>query len=97
RARAADVVDVGRQVSNLLSGAPGRLPTFDEPIVLIAAELGPADVARLDPKVVLGIALAFGGPTSHAAIVARALGIPLIVGLGPPILSIDDGTLAIVD
>ena len=97
RARVADVIEVGRQVSSQILGATAPLPAFDEPVVLIAAELGPADVARLDQRMVLGIALAFGGPTSHAAIVARARGIPLVVGLGPSILSIVDGSLAIVD
>ena len=64
--------------------------------VLIAAGLGPADVAELGPEV-RGIALAAGGVTAHAAIVARSLGIPMVVGLGPEALEVCDGEVVVVD
>jgi phosphoenolpyruvate-protein phosphotransferase len=51
--------------------------------VLVAPDLDPSAVATLRPELVAGIALSGGAPTGHAAIVARALGIPLVLGLGP--------------
>ena len=59
----------------------------DGPAVLVASDLGPADVAELDAAVV-GIALAGGAPSAHAAVVARGLGIPMAVGLGAAVLSV---------
>ncbi len=99
RARAADVSDVGRQtILNLLAKrGPDSAPALNEPGILIADDLAPADTVRLDPKLVLGICTAFGGPTSHSAILARAFGIPAIAGLGEAILDIADGTLLIMD
>lgn len=96
RARAADVVDVGRQtLLNLLNSAAA--PVLIEPGILLAADLSPADTASLDPKLVLGICTAYGGPTSHSAILARTLGIPAIAGLGEAIFDIADGTPLIMD
>jgi phosphocarrier protein FPr len=69
----------------------------EKPYVLLADELGPADVVRLDPALVLGIALSRGGATSHAAIVARSLAIPLVVGAGNDLLQTPAGRSVIVD
>src|SRR4029453_4339734 len=60
------------------------------PGILVVADLQPADTVGLDPDVCRGIAAAHGGPTSHAAILARALGIPAVVGLGERLLTVDD-------
>jgi phosphocarrier protein FPr len=65
--------------------------------VLAAGDLTPADLARVDLGNVLGICAAFGGATSHGAILARAAGIPAVMGLGPEILRIADGTMLAVD
>ena len=61
------------------------------------ATCGPADVAdlRLEEGLVLGIALAEGSATSHAAIMARAFGVPMTVGLGEDVLSIEDETVIV--
>jgi phosphoenolpyruvate-protein kinase (PTS system EI component) len=64
--------------------------------VLVAHELGPADVAEL-PLGVGGIALAAGAATSHAAIVARSLGVPMAVALGEELLALDDGAYVVLD
>jgi phosphocarrier protein FPr len=97
RERAADVEAVGAQVlAHLLGGASAR-PSLAGGGVLIAADLTPADTAGLDPAVVVGIATALGGPTSHSAILARSLGIPAVVGLGRAVLEIAEGTTVIVD
>jgi phosphocarrier protein FPr len=96
RSRAADVEDVGRQVLTHLVGAPAaELPA--EPGVLLADELTAADAARLDPERVHGIATARGGPTSHGAILARALGIPAVAGAGPGILAVPEGIPIVLD
>ena len=67
------------------------------PGIVVAAELTPADTAGFDPAVVRGIATATGGPTSHAAILARALGIPAVLGLGPDLLAVPEDTQLLLD
>lgn len=103
--RAADVRDaIGRAV-NTLAPASARaqtlaeaLATVSEPVIVLAEDLAPSDTASAPPERLLGIALGQGGATSHAAILARALGIPAVVGLGPMLLSgVDDGDLVALD
>jgi len=83
-ARAVDVRDsIGRAVQ-LLHGAEVAkqdLSALQQPVILVAHDLTPADTALLRPNVVRGICTTQGGPTAHAAILARALGIPAIAGL----------------
>ena len=93
RARAADVREVGRRVAGILAGVGGG----DAAGVLVAPELGAAEVAALDPARVTGIAMAASGPTAHAAIIARALGIPAVSGLGPGVLGVAEGAVLLVD
>jgi len=97
QARAKDVRDVGRQVlANLLHLEPSS-PRVCAAGILIAADLTPAETAHLDPALVLGICTAWGGATSHTAILARSMGIPAVMGLGDEILSVADGTTLVVD
>jgi phosphotransferase system enzyme I (PtsI) len=78
--RARDVADVrDRIVAELLGVTPPGVPTLTAPSVLVARDLAPADTAGLDPDLVLALVTAEGGPTSHTAILARALGIPAVV------------------
>jgi phosphoenolpyruvate-protein phosphotransferase len=65
--------------------------------VVVAHDLAPADVAALASSAVAGIALAHGGPASHAAILARALGLPAVAGAGEAILRVPDGSPLLVD
>ncbi|MEU8814629.1 phosphoenolpyruvate--protein phosphotransferase [Actinoplanes sp. NPDC048796] len=95
RARAADVRAVGDQVLRLLLGAPAATTTADG--VLLAADLTPAQAAALDPARTAGVLLAAGSPTSHAAILTRTRGIPAVVGAGPQVLDVPDGTLIALD
>jgi phosphoenolpyruvate-protein phosphotransferase/dihydroxyacetone kinase phosphotransfer subunit len=97
RERAADVDDVGDQVLRHLTGEKrdGRLIT--ERGILVVDDLSPADAAGLDRDTVDGLAVAHGGATSHAAILARALGIPSVVGLGADLQLIGDGTVLVLD
>jgi phosphocarrier protein FPr len=94
--RAVDVEDVGARVLRHLTGAPGPAAITEEG-VLVVADLTPGDAAALDRDLVKGLAVARGGATSHAAILARALAIPAVVGLGDAILAVPDGTLLVVD
>jgi phosphoenolpyruvate-protein kinase (PTS system EI component) len=94
-ARADDVRSLGRRAARLMSGAAADAPPGSD-VVLIADDLGPADVAELAPSL-SGIALSAGGPTAHAAIVARSLGIPMVTGLGASLHSVPDGTLLALD
>jgi multiphosphoryl transfer protein len=97
RARAADLRSVGTQVLAHLLGVPAPRPELAAPGILVAADLAPADAACLDPSTALGVATAFGGPTSHAAVLARSLGIPAVVGVGEPLLEVPEGTPLALD
>ena len=92
-ARAADVRDaVSRAVQQLRGqdqqGGQQDLSALRQPVILVARELTPSDTALLRPDVVRGICTILGGPTAHAAILARSLGIPAIVGLNEAALSV---------
>jgi phosphoenolpyruvate-protein phosphotransferase len=95
--RADDLRSVGRRAARLAVSARGPAPGGSrEPSVLVGADLGPADVAELDAGVA-GVALAAGGVTAHAAIVARSLGLPMVVGLGAALSEVPDGAPVVVD
>lgn len=82
RQRAADVRDVGRLLlTQLRGGAASRLEGLTEPAVVVAHDLAPADTLSVDPSLLLAVVTETGGPTSHAAIIARELGIPAVVRL----------------
>jgi len=94
--RAADLADLrDRAVAWLLDVPMPGLPRPGVPYVLVADDLSPADTALLD-ETVLAIVTRRGGPTSHTAILARARGLPAVVGCAD-ILSLADGTLVSVD
>jgi multiphosphoryl transfer protein len=95
QARAADVRAVGDQVLRALLGVAESLP--DGGGVLVADDLTPAEAAGLDPDRVNGVLLAYGSATSHAAILARARGIPVVAGLGPRLAGIAAGTRIVLD
>jgi phosphotransferase system enzyme I (PtsI) len=79
--RKLDVLDVATQIHNELHGpALGQLDNLDHPVILVADDLPPSTAVQLPLEKMLGFALEMGGPTSHTTIIARALGIPVIVG-----------------
>ncbi|MGX1768155.1 putative PEP-binding protein [Dietzia sp. NPDC055343] len=95
--RITDLRDICARVIAELRGLPEPgIPTFDQPGVLFADDLAPADTAELDAAMVLGIVCEFGGPTSHTVIIARDLGIPCVVGASG-LTAIEDGTPVLVD
>ncbi len=78
--RATDLYDVRDRAMCELRGLPAPgVPSFDEPVILVARDLAPAETATLNPEKVKGIITEIGGPTSHTAILAAQLGIPAIV------------------
>ena len=77
-ARAADVIDVATRVGAILDGTVA--PTLDAPAIIVADDLAPSITATLPREMLLGIAVEGGSPTAHVAILARAYGIPAIVG-----------------
>ncbi|MFE5502167.1 phosphoenolpyruvate--protein phosphotransferase [Amycolatopsis japonica] len=93
--RARDVLDVrDRLIAELLGIAPPGVPDLASPSVLVARDLAPADTAGLDPDKVLALVTEEGGPTSHTAILARALGIPAVVAVRG-LLALDARALAV--
>ena len=95
--RAVDIRDVGRRVLGHLLGVSVGGTVLSQPSVILGDDLTPSDTVSLDKDLVLGFATAQGGPTSHTAILAKAFGLPAVVGLGAEILSVPNGTLVMVD
>lgn len=96
RERGADIKDIGdRLMRNMLGMNPRGLSHVSGQVILVAHDLAPSDTASLDKNVVKGIVTAAGGPTSHAAIMARTLEIPAVMGVGD-IESFVDGARAVV-
>jgi phosphoenolpyruvate-protein phosphotransferase/dihydroxyacetone kinase phosphotransfer subunit len=90
-ARAVDVRDAIGRAIRILRGAAGQppaMPELDHAVILLAQELTPSDTAQLRLANVLAIGTVQGGPTSHSAILARALGIPAMAGLDEAALRI---------
>ncbi|MEP6843748.1 MAG: phosphoenolpyruvate--protein phosphotransferase [Pseudolysinimonas sp.] len=95
--RAPDLGDVAQRIIAALRGEPvASVPESDTPFILVARNLAPADTALLDLSKVLGLITREGGPTSHTAILARAKGIPAIVGVGHD-AALAEGTRVVLD
>jgi len=87
-ARAADVEDVAGRMIDVIAGS-GPPPTLDRPSIVVADDLPPSLTASLPRERLLGIALETGSPTAHAAILARAYGIPAVVGIAGLLATLD--------
>ena len=89
-ARAADLTDLSHQLTEQLAEegeARASDPSPDQPYILVAEDLTPSETIRLDKSKILGFVTLLGTPNSHTAILARAMGIPALVGVG----SLPDG------
>ncbi|MGP8206091.1 MAG: putative PEP-binding protein [Acidimicrobiales bacterium] len=97
-ARGADVRQLGLRSVRFLTGAP-LVKVSSQDTIILARDLGPADVVELGLRLdtLRGIALVSGSVVSHVAIVARSLGLPLVVGLGEDLLRANDGDLVTLD
>ncbi len=97
--RADDIFDVGQRVLRVLGGT-GQEDTglvMEEAAILVAHELKPSDLARVQPDLVLGIVTELGSASDHSAILARALGLPAVTGLGPFLTSVADKQVLALD
>jgi len=98
RERAVDIQDVSKRVIRNLQGkAPRAFLALTEPHILVAHNLTPSDTASMNKKHVLGIATDLGSRTSHAAIMARSLNIPAIVGLHDITAKLETGQYVLLD
>jgi len=102
RERGGDVRQVIERVLNVLAGSPALLPLAtpadtDEPLVVVAHDISPADMIRLRGGRFSAFVTDLGGATSHTAIVARSMGLPAIVALGNARMLVRDGDTLIVD
>ena len=96
--RRADLNDIEQQVQRVLAGrAPSAITALPEHAIVIAGELLPSQLLALEPRQIAGLCMARGGATSHVAIMAAALGLPMLVAVGEPLLAISAGTPLILD
>ncbi|VTS02917.1 phosphoenolpyruvate--protein phosphotransferase [Tuwongella immobilis] len=96
--RTADLFDVERRIlDRLLGNRRESLDALREPVIVLAGDLMPSETAALDPNKVFAFATESGGRTSHTAIMAGALEIPAVVGLGKFLTNVSGGDLVIVD
>ena len=80
-----------------LTGLSNASAVLRQPSVLAAHDLAPSEVKQLDPDMVLAVCLETGSATAHSVILMRAMAIPVVVGLGPGLSAIEDGTTVAVD
>ncbi|MHC4911044.1 MAG: phosphoenolpyruvate-utilizing N-terminal domain-containing protein, partial [Planctomycetota bacterium] len=96
--KAGDIIDLDRRLlGHLLGQSRDRLDAIDEPVLVIAPELTPAQAASLDTSKVVAFATDTGGRTSHTSIVAAALSIPVVVGCKDLSRLVSDGDEVIID
>jgi phosphotransferase system enzyme I (PtsI) len=96
--RSADLFDVEKRIlKNLLGENREPLSQLTEPVVILAVDLAPSETAALDSAKVFAFATEHGGRASHTAIIANALEIPAVVGLGPFLSDVSGGDFVIVD
>jgi len=96
--RTDDLRDIRDRLVRILADAERiDLSALPEGTVLLAEMLTPSDTAQLDPETVAGFATAEGGRTSHAAIFARSIGIPAVVGVGDDLLGVEADETVVVD
>jgi phosphotransferase system enzyme I (PtsI) len=97
RARAADLEDIKRRVlKHLMGGEPAAAP-IPRGSIIVAADLSPSETTSFDPDAVRALVTDHGGPTSHAAILARSRGIPAVVGLIDLAGQVREGDQVLVD
>ena len=96
--RAADILDIQRRLLRFLThDRINDLNAMQHEVIIVAPDLSPSQTAEFDPQYVKGIVCDTGGETSHASIVARALGIPAVVGLENISQQVQDDSPIIID
>jgi phosphotransferase system enzyme I (PtsP) len=97
RERLHDLDDLTRRLLRALSGEHRHDLTLTEDAVLLADSLGPAELLELDARRLKGLVLADGATTSHAAIIARAMGVPMVSGVGEIVDRASEGDEIVLD
>jgi phosphotransferase system enzyme I (PtsI) len=97
RARGDNAEEVGRRLFRRLHGLPTPVPGTGSPIIIVTDEMTPFDASRLHPDMVAGVVAERGGATSHFAIIAKQLGIPVVSGIRDVLDTFRDGELCILD
>jgi phosphotransferase system enzyme I (PtsI) len=98
RERVVDIRDIERRLLiKLLGRKPRTLKHLDDDVIVVARDLAPTDTASMHKERVIGFATEAGGRTSHAAIMARSLEIPAVVGLRRVLQAIRQGQVVIID
>jgi phosphotransferase system enzyme I (PtsI) len=95
RARASDLADLRDRVARALTGRGETASVLPDEAVLVAHDLPPSRFLDIDWTRMAGVALTGGSPSSHVAMLARARGVPMVVGLGD--VSAGDGALVLID
>jgi len=97
RARSADIKDIGARILKHLNKQHSDTAKFNPGTIIIADDISPSDTISMDIKHVTGFATRAGSKTSHAAIIAKAKGIPAVVGCGDGLMSIQNDDVVILD
>ncbi len=97
KARAADVEDVVEQLRRALHGVSDMPAPPAKPSIVVARDLAPSQTAGLDRTLVVGFATEQGTATAHTAILARALGLPAVVGIAGLVDAVADGQFLLLD
>ena len=97
RERSVDVCDVCRRVVDILDGRPRRRLYLKHPCILVADRFFPSDLFSLDRRMILGLASNQDSAVSHAAIMARSLGIPAVIQLGDGVAALAAGHRAVLE
>ena len=97
RARSADIKDIGARILKHLNKQYSDTANFNPGTIIIADDISPSDTISMDIKHVIGFATGAGSKTSHAAIIAKAKGIPAVVGCGDALMFVQNDDLIILD
>lgn len=97
QARSADIEDVGHRLCDILAGESHDHPVLTQPAILAAQDLYPSDLVAVDRHLLLGLVTSAGSPQSHAAIIARTLGIPAAILAGEEFLEFAEGVEMALD
>ena len=100
QSKAVDILDIGKRILKNCQKSKNpttKLEELEEGMIVLAEDLTPSDMMILDPSRILGIAIEEGTTTSHAAIMARSLGIPALIQVKDLMKKAEDGAFAIID
>jgi phosphoenolpyruvate-protein phosphotransferase (PTS system enzyme I) len=97
RERFIDIKDITQRVMRHLRGDERAELTFEHPVIIVAHDLTPSDTVQLDREKVVGFAVENGSANSHAAIIARSLGIPAVVRLHGITTELNTGEHVVLD